>query len=99
MLHGRAGLLERRGAVRKVAMDEDGSPPVTRRLVSISELSPADFGRLGLGYIAYVRPILVNGLAAFAIHAADGTQMAVAPEHAVAIAAIRQHEMEPLPLH
>jgi hypothetical protein len=78
----------------------DHEPPRTiRRLVSVSELSPTDFGRLGLGYIAYVRPILVNGLAAFAIHAADGTQMAVAPEREVAIAAIRQHEMEPLPLH
>jgi hypothetical protein len=80
-------------------MDDPDGVRTIRRVVAVSELSPADFARLGLGYVAYVRPILVNGAAAFAIHAADGTQMAVAPERAVAIAAIRSHEMEPMPLH
>jgi hypothetical protein len=69
------------------------------RIVSVTALTPEMFGALGMGHIAYVRPILVDGTAAFAIHAADGTQMAVAPEQAVAVAAIRQHEMEPLSLH
>ena len=69
------------------------------RTLVVGQLTPADFGRLGLGHIAYVRPILVNGSAAFSIHAADGTQMAVAEGMEVAVAAIRQHEMEPLALH
>ncbi len=71
-----------------------GGPEVT-----VTRLTPEAFVRLGLGHIAYVRPILVNGAAAVAICAADGTQMAIAPDAEVAMAAIRQHEMEPLSLH
>jgi hypothetical protein len=74
--------------------DQEGTP-----LVSVRALSPADFGRLGAGHIAYVRPIMVSGGRAFAICAADGTQMAVAPDAELAAAAIRQHEMEPLSVH
>lgn len=78
--------------------DDDVDLPRTK-VVGIRTLTADDFVRLGLGHIAYVRPILLNGTAAFAIHAADGTQMAVAAGREVAIAAIRQHEMEPLAVH
>jgi hypothetical protein len=71
----------------------------TRRVISVRALTAAEFGQLGAGHIAYVRPIVVSGAPAFAICAADGTQMAVAPDAAMAAAAIRQHEMEPLSLH
>lgn len=80
-------------------MSDDEFDQSRMQAVAVSRLTRADFSRLGLGHVAYVRPILVNGAAAFAIHAADGTQMAVAPGWDVAIAAIRQHEMEPMPLH
>jgi hypothetical protein len=36
---------------------------------------------------------------AFAIHAADGTPMAIAADREVAVAAIRQHEMVPALVH
>jgi hypothetical protein len=85
--------------MEKGVMSDDEVDQPRTQVVGISALTPADFGRLGLGHIAYVRPILVNGAAAFAIHAADGTQMAVAGGRDVAIAAIRQHDMEPLALH
>lgn len=80
-------------------MQDDDAPTIERPEVTVTRLTPEAFVRLGLGHIAYVRPILVNGAAAVAIHAADGTQMAVAPDLQVAWAAIRQHEMEPLSLH
>jgi len=54
---------------------------------------------LGLQQIAYVKPVEVNGTAAFAIHAADGTPMAIAGGLDVAFAAIRQHEMVPAQVH
>jgi len=41
----------------------------------------------------------VNGATAFAIHAADGTPMAVAENREVALAAIVQHEMHPTLVH
>ncbi|MBN8891937.1 MAG: hypothetical protein BGP12_00760 [Rhodospirillales bacterium 70-18] len=59
----------------------------------IRRLSAAEFGSLGVSQIAYVKPVVVNGAPAFAIHAADGTPMAVAPDREVAMAAILQHEL------
>jgi hypothetical protein len=49
--------------------------------------------------IAYVKPVVVNGAAGFAIHAADGTAMAIAGDRDVAVAAIHQHEMHALSVH
>jgi hypothetical protein len=62
-------------------------------------ITPDALSRLGLQQIAYVKPVLLNGARAFAIHAADGTPMAVAPDRAIAIAAILQHEMLPAQVH
>jgi hypothetical protein len=46
-----------------------------------------------------VKPVIVNGASSFAIHAADGTPMALADNRDVAIAAIVQHEMMPALVH
>ncbi len=50
---------------------------------------------LGMQQIAYVKPVVVNGTTAFAIHAADGTPMAIADGRDIALAAIVQHEIGP----
>ncbi len=42
---------------------------------------------------------MVNGVQGFAIHAADGTPMAVAGDREVAVAAVMQHEMLALSVH
>lgn len=65
----------------------------------IRHLSEAQLAQLGLQQIAYIRPMLVNGEQGFAIHAADGTPMAVAGDRNVAIAAVLQHEMVPALVH
>jgi hypothetical protein len=54
---------------------------------------------MGMQHIAYVRPAIVNGVTAFTIHAADGTQIGMAPNRDVAFAAVVQHELEPVSLH
>ena len=59
----------------------------------IHTISAADLARLGVSQIAYVKPVVVNGAAAFSIHAADGTPMGVTEDREVAFAAIAQHEM------
>ena len=61
--------------------------------IDIRHLSTAQLQALGVSQLAYVKPVVVGGVTAFAIHAADGTQMAVAEDCAVAVAAIREHEM------
>jgi hypothetical protein len=59
----------------------------------LKRLSPLDWARYGAQRIAYVRPVVVNGQAAIAIHAADGTPIGAAPSVDLATAAIRQHGM------
>ncbi len=74
--------------------------PVKEPVVfDVRHLSEEQLAALGVSHIAYVKPVIVNGVAGFAIHAADGTPMAVAGDRAVAIAAIVQHEMHPLSVH
>ena len=68
-------------------------------ILDVRNLSQAELGRLGLEQVAYVKPVIVNGAHAFAIHAADGTPMAVAQDRGIAIAAIVEHEMVAAQVH
>jgi hypothetical protein len=68
-------------------------------IMDIRHISTAQLAQLGLQQIAYVKPVVFNGEHGFAIHAADGTPMAVAGDRDVAIAAILQHEMVPAQVH
>jgi len=65
----------------------------------VRHMTADQLGALGVSHIAYVKPVVVNGEAGFAIHAADGTPMALAGDRATAMAAIVQHEMMPLSVH
>ena len=65
----------------------------TTETFDIRHLSSDQLARLGVQQIAYVKAVMMNGMVAYAIHAADGTQMAVADNRDVAIAAVHQHEM------
>ena len=75
------------------------SPVVPAPVLDIRHLSAEQLAALGVAQIAYVKPVMMNGQRAFAIHAADGTPMAVAGDHDVAVAAIREHEMLPSSVH
>jgi hypothetical protein len=76
----------------------EGQPAVAA-IVDIRHISTEQLAQLGLQQIAYVKPVVVNGTAAFAIHAADGTPMAIAGDREVAVAAIEQHEMVATQVH
>jgi hypothetical protein len=65
----------------------------------IRHISTEQLAQLGMQQIAYVKPVVVDGAACFAIHAADGTPMAIAGGLDVAVAAIMQHEMMPAQVH
>ena len=82
-------------------MDENTRPedPAPLQVLDIRHLSAEQLAGLGVSQIAYVKPVMMNGVRAFAIHAADGTPMAVAGDCDVAVAAIRQHEMLPNLVH
>jgi hypothetical protein len=79
--------------------DSNVAPAVQMGSFDIRHLSAEQLGSLGVSQIAYVKPVVLNGQHGFAIHAADGTPMAVAGDRDVAVAAIVQHEMQPLSVH
>lgn len=71
----------------------------TRGQVSIPVPTRQQLAELGLGGLAYVRAVVVGGQSAFAIFGADGQQIGLAPDRALADAAIVQHEMVPVSVH
>ena len=48
-------------------------------LERIARFTARDFEALGLEQLAYVKPVKVDGRTACAVHAADGTELAVRP--------------------
>lgn len=71
----------------------------TRGQASIPVPTRQQLAEMGLGGVAYVRAVVVDGQSAFAIFGADGQQIGLAPDRAIADAAIVQHEMVPVSVH
>ena len=72
---------------------DDAVADTATQMVNVRELTPLQFAQLGVKQVAYVKPVIFNGTQGFAIHAADGSPMAVAPQLDTAIGAILQHDM------
>lgn len=66
---------------------------------NLKSISPKDFAMMGVHDVAYVKSVEIEGRAAYAVHGADGTQMAVFNDRDVAFAAIVQNDLEPLSVH
>ena len=71
----------------------------TQVTVSLKNLSAHELLTFGLNDIAYLKPANVNGQSVYAIHAADGSQLAFVANREVGFAAMQQHELEPVSLH
>jgi len=66
----------------------------------LARMNPEAFARLGLGGLAYIRPVQTpQGGMAWGIFGADGAALAVAPDRDLAVAAVVQHEMAPVSVH
>ena len=63
------------------------------------QMTTNDLAMLGMQDVAYVKPVVVEGNAGYAVHAADGTQMALIANRDLAFAVVRQNEMEPVSVH
>lgn len=68
-------------------------------IVDVRHLTEGQLKALGVSQLAYVKEITINGEQAFAIHAADGTPMAITDNAKTAFAAIVQQEMMPILVH
>jgi len=65
----------------------------------IKHLSAKELSLLGMDDVAYVKRIVENGVEAFAVHAADGTRVAVIANRDLAFAVVRQNDLEPVSVH
>ena len=54
---------------------------------------------MGVQDLAYIKTVVVDGTSGYAVHAADGTQIALLPDRDVAFATVRQHDLEPVSVH
>ncbi len=69
------------------------------QMIDLHAMTNGDFAVFGNGEFAYIRQVSVNGEDAFAVHSADGLTLAVINDRDVAVAVVRQNELEPLSLH
>jgi len=67
--------------------------------VSLKHLTPNDLLVFGLNDLAYLKPTIVDGQPVYAIHAADGSTLALVPNREVGLAALEKHDLEPVSLH
>ena len=70
-----------------------------KEIERIRHMSSRELALFGMQDLAYVKAVLVDGVTAFAVHAADGTQVTVLPDREIALATVRQHDLEPLSVH
>ena len=85
-------------------VESDGSPELLNHeepapTTDLRRMSRAELRRFGLSQLVYLRCGTVEGEVAYAIHAADGTAMAVVEDVAVAIELVAQNEMTFVAVH
>ncbi len=71
-------------------------------MVNMSELksmTPEAFAYLGAPALAYVKEVKVEGEPAFAVHAADGTAIAIFDNRDYAFAAAKQNDLDAVSVH
>ncbi|MCP5364012.1 MAG: DUF1150 family protein [Hyphomicrobiales bacterium] len=79
--------------------DRPGDPADQQTPLDPRNLSASSLEALGKGQVAYIKPVVVDGKEAFAIHGADGQPLAVVEDSAVALAVVRQNDLEPVRVH
>jgi hypothetical protein len=71
----------------------------TARIADPRQMTPAQLRCLGMPRLVYLRSGTVDGQTAFAIHAADGTPIAVVADIEVAIELVMENHMAFVPVH
>jgi hypothetical protein len=80
-------------------MQDDTLDSVFETTLNVRHLSCEQLENLGMDELAYVKPVMTQAGLAFAIHAADGRQLALTTSEALASAMIVQNEMLPKLVH
>jgi hypothetical protein len=69
------------------------------RIERIRHMSARELALFGMQDLAFIKAVVVDGANGYAVHAADGTQIALLSDRDVAFATVRQHDLEPLSVH
>ncbi len=72
---------------------------MTNDLQTMQQITALDLMALGVDEIAYVKSVRVDGQDLYAVHAADGSKIAVMKNRDVAFAAIKRNDMAPHSVH
>ena len=75
------------------------SEPMMNKIEQIRHMSARELALFGMQDIAYVKRAVGIDEPGYAVHAADGTQIAIFANRDVALATVRQHDLEPLSVH
>lgn len=67
--------------------------------VNLRSITQQDLAALGLDEVAYVRHVVVQGEDLYAIMAANGRQIGLAPTYDQAVGAIQEHELGHASVH
>ena len=69
------------------------------KIEQIRQMSAKELALFGIQDIAYIKRVVAKDGPGYTVHAADGTQIAVFASRDVAVATMRQHDLEPLSVH
>ena len=69
------------------------------RIERIKQMSARELALFGMQDLAYIKAVVVDGTTGYAVHAADGTQIAMLSNRDVACVTVRQHDLEPVSVH
>ena len=67
--------------------------------IDIRKISPRDLAALGIQAFAYVKPTTHEGQPAYAVHAADGTLVAMTATRLAAEILVRDNDLELVSVH
>jgi len=69
------------------------------KIERIRQMSMRELALFGMQDLAYIKRVAVDDTYGYAVHAADGTQIALLSDRDVAFATVRQHDLEPMSVH
>ena len=72
---------------------EDGAP------TNVRDITPAQLRQLGVARLVYLRQGTLDGQAAYAIHAADGSEVAIVEDVDVAVELVAEYGLLFAPVH
>lgn len=65
----------------------------------LKQMTPEMFAHLGENDVVYIKPIQRHGIDGFAVHSANGQELAIFDSWEAALTTALQHNMQPAGLH